>query len=373
MFFDKQYVAKVINLCIFTIPFTFKITRLINSMFNSEDIITEHISNADLRAYFVGYDFGMFRYDQLVNKIMETIVDFSFGYHEGILSTYTTKEIRKAASLVYKIEKYDPNNPKHKKKTKDGMIPYKDEEEYKRLRYYNRGEFGELILHLLLRDFVKTSPLLSKIYFKDSIGHTVHGFDCVHIGKSLIDEEEMSLYLGESKLHRTGESGVDELIKDISEHFNRDFLENEFMLIGNKNSAFLSPDQYKDENTYGEYCDYMKDKTYWYEQIRNVELGKCKLQEILKSVTIPMLCTYTSSAITNKSDENTDEFKKEYENEVQKLKLQFDAKLKQLQQGVGNGSPVSTNLNIVLMLFPIPDKKELVKRLHDKLFHYQNI
>jgi hypothetical protein len=30
-----------------------------------------------------------------------------------------------------------------------------------------RGEFGELILHLLLRDFHDTVPLLSKIYFKD--------------------------------------------------------------------------------------------------------------------------------------------------------------------------------------------------------------
>ena len=34
-------------------------------------------------------------------------------------------------------------------------------------KYKKRGEFGELILHLILRDFFETVPLLSKIYFKD--------------------------------------------------------------------------------------------------------------------------------------------------------------------------------------------------------------
>ncbi len=37
-----------------------------------------------------------------------------------------------------------------------------------------------------------------------------------------------------------------------------------------------------------------------------------------------------------------------------------------------SGEPISTNLNIVLMLFPVPCKKELVKRLHTKLYHQQN-
>jgi hypothetical protein len=38
----------------------------------------------------------------------------------------------------------------------------------------------------------------------------------------------------------------------------------------------------------------------------------------------------------------------------------------------GSGEPISTNLNIVLMLFPVPSKKELVKKLHTKLYNQQN-
>jgi hypothetical protein len=42
-----------------------------------------------------------------------------------------------------------------------------------------------LILHLLLRDFLKALPLVSKIFAKDSPGIPAHGFDSVHIGNSL--------------------------------------------------------------------------------------------------------------------------------------------------------------------------------------------
>ena len=74
------------------------------SVFNSESILTEHISNADLRAYFVGFDFGKYRYDELVDCFMNTLVDFSFGYHEGFLKQYNRKILIEAAKSIYKIE-----------------------------------------------------------------------------------------------------------------------------------------------------------------------------------------------------------------------------------------------------------------------------
>ena len=98
---------------------------MINS-FNSDSVITESISEAQLRAYFVGFDYGVFRYDSLTSKLMEALVDFAFGYHEGILSTYKIAELKKAAKLIYKIEEYDP-----KKHMKKGNVSYKNEEEFK--------------------------------------------------------------------------------------------------------------------------------------------------------------------------------------------------------------------------------------------------
>lgn len=42
--------------------------------------------------------------------------------------------------------------------------------EIEKLSENQRGEFGELLLHLILRDFKGTIPLISKVYFKDSAG-----------------------------------------------------------------------------------------------------------------------------------------------------------------------------------------------------------
>ena len=341
------------------------------SIFNSEDVINEQISGTELRTYFVGYDFGRYRCDELVNKIIDVIVDFSFGYHEGILNTYTREQIINAAKQVYKIEEYDENNPQHQKLNKKGDRLYIDTDSFVEKRYLNRGEFGEVILHLLLRDFIDTVPLISKIFLKDSYGGTVKGLDAVHIGPSITNPSEKSLYLGESKLHRTGKTGVKELVKDIEEHFNRDFLMGEFILIGNKKRAFISIDEYTDLNTISEYKEFIKDKHYWFEKLSDLQKGKGKLQDLFQRITIPLLCTYNSNIFDSHQDEETDEFKKELKKEMDELKLLFDDELSVLKARISKTQPISTNLDIVLMLFPVPNKKELVKKLHTKLHHQQ--
>lgn len=197
-----------------------------DSIFNSQNVITEHISNADLRAYFVGFDFNVFRYDHLIEYLLDVLVDvlvdFSFGYHTGILKTYDRRKLVEAAKSIYKIS--DDSERKvfeeAKKKYVDENSEYEDDIADK---YLKRGEFGEIILHLILRDFIKTIPLISKIFLKDSDGMTVHGFDAVHIGNCIEDSSKKSLYLGESKLYKDGKNGVKALIGDIEEHFKKDF------------------------------------------------------------------------------------------------------------------------------------------------------
>lgn len=352
-----------------------------DSIFNSQNVITEHISNADLKAYFVGFDFGKYKYDPLVEKIMTAIVDFAFGFHEGILKTYTIKEIKKAACMVYKIDPFDPQRPECQEKyaknhkTKPGELKYKDENEWYDKKYADRGEFGELILHLLLRNYLKTQPLVSKIFAKDSPGIPAHGFDSVHIGNSLSDNSKKSLYLGESKLKISGEDGISELLDDIKKHFVKDFLTTpagEFVLIGNKKRNFIPLDEYIDLNTKQEYEKFLEEKKYWFEQIDGLQNGE-SLQKLFDSITIPLLCTYSSKVFENHHDAETNDFKKEYEEEVKKLKEKLDKGLTKIGDDFKNsGEPISTNLNIVLMLFPVPCKKELVRRLHTKLYHQQN-
>lgn len=303
------------------------------SVFNSQKVIKQSISYGDWYAYLVGFDLNddgdmEYRWTPLIKTLTNVIPEFAFGFHEGTetKNTELVNRVSDAARAIYKIDEF-----KYTKEIYLNGGEIGDDDIQK--KYLKRGEFGELILHLLLRDYHSTIPLLSKIYFKDSYGHTVHGFDAVHI-----DPETKTLWLGESKLYTDGKKGVKELIKDIKEHILRDYLYDEFTIVSKKVKLF----------------DNIPEKDYWLEVLDQ----STTLSEQLKSITIPLLCTYTSENFSKYNDETLEEFIRDYESEVRELKEYFD---------LNNNHKLKTKINTVLILFPVKCKTELVRRLHEKL------
>ena len=308
-------------------------------VFQADKVITQHISEADFCTYFVGFDLTdegqkRYRWKELINLLQSVIPEFAFGLHQGsgVPQEEMTHRLAEAAKAIYKIDEYSQVRDLHQN---DGALPDDDPQK----KYLRRGEFGELLLHLLLRDFHGTIPLISKIYFKDSHGATVHGFDAVHIQPS-----SKSLWLGESKLYHDGKRGVVALIEDIKEHIKSDYLQDEFSIISKKLKIVDHE---------------IPEKQHWLDLMHQ----STKLADVLQSVTIPILCTYTSDNFTN-YDEITQEFIQAYEQEVRGLKEYFESK---------NNHPLKTNLNIVLLLFPVQSKDVLVKKMHKKLVTLQGI
>lgn len=339
-------------------------------MFKSKGIISKIISVPTLDTYMVGFDLGEFRYEPLSELLMDTVVDFAFGYHTGILERYDRRTLKEAAKSIYNIREF--TEVKWTYVDEDSELL--DCEIKAEKKYLKRGEFGELILHLLLRDFYDTVPLLSKIYFKDSDGAVVHGFDTVHIGKDLADSSKSSMYLGESKIYSrkddtAGINGVKDLVQDIEHHFKKDFLYREIALIGKKKYSYKPKDEVIDF-TPGAYEEFLKAKNYWFDTLAKVESGEQKLEDFLNSVTVPLVCTYQSKLLTEACDENNDDFKKEYEVEMLSLKNVFETEIAKFK--IEKGEPVKTKLNVLLILFPVPSKKQLIKLLHKKLYNQQN-
>ncbi len=307
--------------------------------FGSEKVITQSISEADLKTYFVGFDIDdnskrYYRLNSLIELLPNVIPEFALGHHEGVtvdITDFVTK-LREAAQSIYKIEEFQKSRQKYQD---EGGI----EDDHIEKKFLHRGEFGELILHLLLRDFHNTIPLLSKIFFKDAYGSTVHGFDAVHI-----QPETKSLWLGESKLYISGKNGIKALIKDIKDHFKRNYLNDEFTIVSKKVKLY----------------DNIPEKDYWL----SIMDRRTTLFEVLKSVTIPLLCTYSSNNFTKYDDESLAGFIYDYNKEVIELKQYFDD---------NNDHPLKTNLNIILLLFPVKCKNELVKKMHEKLYNLQRI
>lgn len=276
--------------------------------FNSDLVLNERISNSTLRAYHVGFDQNKFRLLPLVETIRSVIPEYALGYHQGnnIPLTEIVDRLQDAAKTVYTTDKYK-----------------------------RRGEFGELILHLLLRDFCNSIPLISTIYFRDAPNIPAHGFDGVHV---TINGNEKKLWLGESKLYKSGTDGVNDLVGDIVKHFNADYLRQQFNLITRK----LPIDTPEIEH--------------W----RTLMHKNQKLDVIFSSIVIPMVCTYNSSLFVNYNDE-TEQYIDEFKKECEALHAEFNKK-----------KPAS-NLEIILLLLPVPDKDELNKELDARLKAMQRL
>lgn len=307
-------------------------------LFGADKIIKQHISEGELNTYFVGFDLNdegksEYRINKLVNLLINVIPEFAFGinFGEETNNTEIVDKLKEASKAIYEIKEFKEVRDLY---NKEGYIDDDISDAFLR-----RGEFGELILHLLLRDFHKTIPLLSKIYFKDSFSTAVHGFDAVHI-----QEDTKTLWLGETKIYFNGKKGVSKLIEDIKTHFLRNYMESEFAIISRKIKLL----------------DNIPEKGKWIDLLSN----STTLKEQLDSITIPLLCTYESHIFNEYDNEELPEFIEAYEKEMRELKKYFDEK---------NDHPLKSNLNIILMLFPIQNKKELIKRLHNNLYMMQKL
>lgn len=275
--------------------------------FSSSRVIEEKIAETTFRAYHVGFDQNKFRLQPLVDIISDVIPEFALGYTNGSIPiTEIRRRLREAAIKLYTTDDYS-----------------------------RRGEFGEVILHLLLRDFCGSYPLLSKINFKDSTNSTVKGFDGIHV---VVNGTEKKLWLGESKLYTDGMAGIKALCQDLKHHLTEDYLRKEFLLISSK-----IPES-------------APERDHWIDLIHQ----NTSLDKIFNGICIPMVCTYSSSVFKSHTD-NTNEYFAEFEKECRSLHAEFEA------------SKITTSVDVILMLLPVPDKAELTKSLHERLKNMQNI
>ena len=97
----------------------------------------------------------------------------------------------------------------------------------------SRGELGELLLHVICRQFCDTFPAVSKIFYKTSSNEVVKGFDVAHT-RYISGDDEIELWLGEAKFYQDGKSAVAEAVKSLAQHLERGFLTAEKFMVGPK-------------------------------------------------------------------------------------------------------------------------------------------
>ena len=176
--------------------------------------------------FYISFDLGddgeiYQKIDDWSEEIFDDIANFALGKSKVLeLSKDSPRKAhREGGRLLYNIDEIKNANEYYL-----GQQYSKEDD-----KYMKRGEFGELILYHLLDRKLNKPQLISKLYFKDSFNAVVHGFDAVHY-----DTQNNDLWLGESKFYKDKNSALRELSKDLHNHFNIDFFNQEFAIISNR-------------------------------------------------------------------------------------------------------------------------------------------
>jgi hypothetical protein len=273
-----------------------------------EVIVHEVEIDPSLTGLCAGFENNEWRCEQLASHLMEWLPEFALDWAElqELSSSNAVQLLRKAANIVYTTDKYS-----------------------------KRGEFGELLLHAAIRQVFDTIPAICKIYYKSSANETVKGFDAVHVVST---DEQLELWLGEAKFYSDINSAITEVIKELEQHTQNDYLRSEFILITNKINPSLPH----------------------YDKLKKLIHPNTSLDTIFERTCIPVLLTYNSKTVGSYPDNKDcyiDEFKKEIEHYYESFKEKL----------------LSDSLTIHLFLVPMEHKGKLVAALNERLKACQSI
>lgn len=259
----------------------------------------------------VGYDERRWQAELLTKHLCKWIPEWALRYGEwSHLSSGTMMEMaRRAALKVYTTPRYE-----------------------------RRGEFGELMLHAVIRHEFETEQAVSKIYFKDTANDVVKGFDCVHVSRQ--PDGDLVLWLGEAKFYVRLGQALSAAAADLSEHLARDYLREEFALV----------------------CDKLDDNFPLGPEIRALLHEEQPLDKIVSQVRLPVLLAY-DSAVVRDHDEVCAQYQQAFEAEATTVRERLSQRL--------DKKPLPRHVAVELILLPVDDKKRLMTLLDQELRSWQ--
>lgn len=273
------------------------------------EIIVHDVSIVpSLTGLCAGYEAGEWRHIAFASHLMEWLPEFALSWADNLtIRDHNALEmLKRAAQVVYETDKYS-----------------------------RRGEFGELLLHAVVRQVFNSIPAISKIYYKSAANDPVKGFDAVHI---IATGTELELWLGEAKFYADIKKAIRDVVEELISHTQNDYLREEFALITNK----------------------IDDTMPHAAELKSLLHRNTSLDKIFSRTCMPVLLTYNSPTI-----KEFNQFSAEY---IETLKAEFSQHYAEFVD-----SELSRKLRIHLLLIPLKNKALLVEVLHSKLKALQTI
>jgi len=275
------------------------------------EVFHQIVDLGDDRALCAGFERQEWRSDQLADHVLEWLPEFALKHSdlEQLDHSNAMKLIRRAAKTVYQSEKYE-----------------------------KRGEFGEILLHIAMRQLYETLPAISKIFYKTSANETVKGFDAVHVVRG---ESGLELWVGETKFYRCLKSAIRDVVAEIIDHLETDYLRSEFIFIANK----IDP-SWPEADALNALID-----------------QSSSIDKVFASMCIPILLTYESpvtAASTQMDQQYLEAIEDELMSEFARLRTSLSEKYKNKYQ-----EDFGITLHVIVV--PLADKSLFIESLDKKL------
>lgn len=197
-------------------------------------------------------------------------------------------------------------------------------------KYASRGEAGEIALHAVCRDFFGTIPISPRVFYKSTSNDVIKAFDMVHV--KFPKDGSIQIWLGESKLYKSGAQAIADAIASIKQHIGEGFLSNQKIILGPQ----------------------IPKNTYRYDDIIKIFNKQESLDTLIKNAVfaVGILCDSKAVSLAKKHDEVY----------VKAAMAELEALEAKLAAG---GLPA--NLKFVLIYIPLGSKKAFVEAFDKRL------
>ena len=179
----------------------------------------------------------------------------------------------------------------------------------------------------------------------------VFGFDSVHL---TIENQECHLWLGESKLYDNLNGAITNVIKSIKDNLSDEIILNEARIITNPHEL----------DNLAEHHNIQTNTLTSFKQIIN---GNIKLDRLKGILHVPISIIYDCDH-TKSIEEITDDYKTMIKNFHKKKGNKISEEIKKLSNEIA----YIDRIKFHIILFPVPDKKEIVSKINQIFESYKN-
>lgn len=306
--------------------FSFEV--LIDDFFShlNSDTTLRLVGNEKVLSIVNDFEDGNWRYSKFQSFIWDNIIETALSYKEReSLANQNHSALVQAAKNLRLIDREKQDEGKG-------------------------SELAEIALYGIMKHYYKSLPVVPKIFYKQNSQDNAKGADSVHI--VVENGTDFSVWFGEAKFYSSIEdSRLDRIVTSVETALNSEKLKKENSIITNVSDL-----------------DYLITDSELLGSIKEALSARESIDNLKPRLHIPILLLH-ECGITRAATSLTDDYKNEMkEFHTKRAESYFKKQITKLSKTVFHYSQIRFHV----ILFPVPEKKGIVKKFLENIKHYKS-